>query len=112
MNRPSRTAAPRPSRAPPPKAVPACTASSVSGVGILAASANKENAQRFVDFLLSEDSQRYFVNETFEYPLAAGIPVAPGVAPLSEINNPDLSSADLADLEGTQKLLREAGVIP
>ena len=84
----------------------------VSGVGILSASDNKENAQRFVDFLLSEESQRYFVNETFEYPLAAGIPVAPGVAPLSEINNPDLSSADLADLEGTQKLLREAGVIP
>ncbi len=84
----------------------------VSGVGILSESDNKENAQRFVDFLLSEESQRYFVNETFEYPLAAGIPVAPGVAPLSEINNPDLSSADLADLEGTQKLLREAGVIP
>ena len=84
----------------------------VSGVGILSASDNQENARRFVDFLLSEESQRYFVEETFEYPLAAGIPVAEGVAPLSEINNPDLSSADLADLEGTQKLLRKAGVIP
>ena len=84
----------------------------VSGVGILSASDNQENAQRFVDFLLSEESQRYFVKETFEYPLAAGIPVAEGVAPLSEINNPDLSSADLADLAGTQKLLRKAGVIP
>ena len=84
----------------------------VSGVGILSASDNKENAQKFVDFLLSEDSQRYFVEETFEYPLAAGIPVAEGVTPLSELNNPDLSSAALSDLEGTQKLLREAGVIP
>ena len=84
----------------------------VSGVGILSASDNEKNAQRFVDFLLSEESQRYFVDKTFEYPLAAGIPVAEGVIPLSEINNPDLSSADLADLEGTQKLLRKAGVIP
>ena len=84
----------------------------VSGVGILSASDNEKNARRFVDFLLSEESQRYFVEETFEYPLAAGIPVAEGVTPLSEINNPDLSSADLADLEGTQRLLREAGVIP
>ena len=84
----------------------------VSGVGILAASDNKENAQRFVDFLLSEDSQRYFVEKTFEYPLAAGIPVAEGVTPLSEINNPDLSSSALSDLKGTQALLREAGVIP
>jgi len=84
----------------------------VSGVGILASSDNKDNARRFIDFLLSEESQRYFVEETFEYPLAAGILVADGVTPLSEVNNPDLSSAALSDLEGTQTLLREAGVIP
>jgi iron(III) transport system substrate-binding protein len=84
----------------------------VSGVGILEASDNKDKAQRFIDFLLSEESQRYFVEETYEYPLAAGIPVAAGVTPLSEINNPDISSAALSDLEGTQALLREAGVIP
>ena len=84
----------------------------VSGVGILESSDDKENAQLFVNFLLSEESQRYFVEETFEYPLAAGIPVADGVTPLSEINNPDLSSAAVSDLEGTQALLREAGIIP
>ena len=84
----------------------------VSGAGILSASDNKDNAQKFVDFLLSEESQRYFVEVTFEYPLAAGIPVAEGVTPLAEVNNPDLSSGALSDLEGTQKLLREAGVIP
>jgi iron(III) transport system substrate-binding protein len=84
----------------------------VAGVGILSASDNKENAQKFVDFLLSEESQRYFVEKTFEYPLASGIPVAEGVTPLSEVNNPDISSAALSDLEGTQKLLREAGILP
>ena len=84
----------------------------VSGVGILEASDNKDKAQRFIDFLLSEESQRYFVEETYEYPLASGIPVAAGVTPLSEVNNPDISSAALSDLEGTQALLREAGVIP
>ena len=84
----------------------------VAGVGILSASDNKENAQIFVDFLLSEEAQRYFVEETFEYPLASGIPVAEGVTPLSEVNNPDISSAALSDLDGTQKLLREAGVLP
>ena len=84
----------------------------VAGVGILSASDNKENAQIFVDFLLSEEAQRYFVEETFEYPLASGIPVAEGVTPLSEVNNPDISSAALSDLDGTQKLLRKAGVIP
>jgi hypothetical protein len=38
--------------------------------------------------------------------------VAEGVTPLSEVNNPNISSAALSDLDGTQKLLREAGVLP
>jgi iron(III) transport system substrate-binding protein len=84
----------------------------VSGVGILEESDNKDNAQQFIDYLLSDISQKYFVEETYEYPLASGIPVAEGVSPLSEINNPDLSSSALSDLEGTQALLREAGIIP
>lgn len=84
----------------------------VSGVGILEESNNKDNAQQFIDYLLSDISQKYFVEETYEYPLASGIPVAEGVSPLSEINNPDLSSSALSDLEGTQALLREAGIIP
>ena len=84
----------------------------VSGVGILEESNNKDNAQQFIDYLLSDISQKYFVEETYEYPLASGIPVAEGVSPLSDINNPDLSSSALSDLEGTQALLREAGIIP
>ena len=84
----------------------------VSGVGILEESDNKDNAQQFIDYLLSDISQKYFVEETYEYPLASGIPVAKGVSTLSEINNPDLSSSALSDLEGTQALLRKTGIIP
>ena len=84
----------------------------VSGVGILEESDNKDNAQQFIEYLLSDISQKYFVEETYEYPLASGIPVAEGVSPLSEINNPDLSSSALSDLEGTQALLRKTGIIP
>ena len=50
----------------------------VAGVGILSASDNKENAQIFVYFLLSEEAHRYFGEETFESPLASGLPVAYG----------------------------------
>jgi len=84
----------------------------VSGVGILEESDNKDNAQQFIEYLLSDISQKYFVEETYEYPLASGIPVAKGVSTLSEINNPDLSSSALSDLEGTQALLRKTGIIP
>ena len=84
----------------------------VSGVGILEESDNRNNAQQFIEYLLSDISQKYFVEETYEYPLASGIPVAERVSPLSEINNPDLSSSALSDLEGTQALLRKTGIIP
>lgn len=84
----------------------------VSGAGILSASDKKENGQKFIDYLLSTEAQQYFVEQTFEYPLLTGIPVAAGVTPLSEINNPDLTSEELSDLEGTQRLLRQAGVVP
>ena len=84
----------------------------VAGAGILSESANPGNAQKFIDYLLSDSAQQYFAAETYEYPLTGSIPASGGVIPLSEINNPDLSSQDLSDLAGSQKLIREAGLIP
>ena len=84
----------------------------VAGAGILASSDNRENAQRFIQYLLSADAQAYFVNNTYEYPLTAGTSASQSVAPLDEINNSDFSSADLSDLAGSQQLIRKAGLIP
>ena len=84
----------------------------VAGAGILASSDNRENAQRFIQYLLSADAQAYFVNNTYEYPLTAGTSAGQSVVPLAEINNPDFSSADLSDLAGSQQLIRKAGLIP
>ena len=84
----------------------------VAGAGILSESANPGNAQKFIDYLLSDSAQQYFAAETYEYPLTGRIPASGGVIPLSEINNPDLSSQDLSDLAGSQKLIRQAGLIP
>ena len=84
----------------------------VAGAGILTESDNPGNAQRFIDYLLSDSAQQYFAAETYEYPLTGSIPASGGVIPLSEINNPDLSSQDLSDLAGSQKLIRQAGLIP
>ncbi len=84
----------------------------VAGAGILSESGNPGNAQKFIDYLLSESAQQYFAAETYEYPLSGGVPASSGVVPLSEINNPDLSSQDLSDLAGSQELIRQAGLIP
>ncbi len=83
----------------------------VAGVGILDTAHNTENAEAFVRFLLSEEAQSYFANETYEYPLVPGIPTHPLLKPLSEIRTPDLDLSDLDDLEGTLRLLQEVGAL-
>ena len=84
----------------------------ISGAGVLATAENPEGAERFVAFLLSEASQEYFAEETFEYPLRAGVATHPLLPPLSEIGRPDVALADLSDLAGTTELLRSAGALP
>jgi iron(III) transport system substrate-binding protein len=83
----------------------------VAGGGILASSANADAALAFMEFLLSEQAQTYFAEETFEYPLVTGIPASETLPSLEEIEAPDIDLSDLADLEGTLELLQEAGVL-
>lgn len=84
----------------------------VAGAGILESSEHKEQAQEFLEFMLSTLAQQYFASQTNEYPLIVGIAIQPGLAPLDEINQPSISANDLADLDGTQRLLRETGILP
>jgi iron(III) transport system substrate-binding protein len=52
----------------------------ISGAGLVKAAPNKDNAIKLVEFLLSEDAQNHIVNNTFEYPMIAGISPHPLVA--------------------------------
>jgi iron(III) transport system substrate-binding protein len=83
----------------------------VAGAGILTTSPNPTAAQAFVDYLLTEESQEYFAQETYEYPLVAGVPADERLVPLEDIAAPDVDLSDLADLEGTLRLIQEAGVL-
>ncbi len=84
----------------------------VSGAGILGTAANRENAERFVEFLLGTVAQQYFAGQTFEYPLVEGVKVNRLLTPLDEIARPDIALADLSDLEGTTAILRDLGALP
>ena len=84
----------------------------VSGAGILAASNNREAAEKFLAFMLSTVGQQYFAGQTFEYPLVEGVQTQPELVPLSQVRRPNIPLKDLADLKGTQRLLRETGVLP
>ena len=83
----------------------------VAGVGILDGAKNKENAERFVKFLLSTVAQQYFASQTYEYPLVGGVKTDRLLTPLDDINNHVVDIASLDDLPGTQSLLRELGIV-
>ena len=82
----------------------------VAGAGIVAAGDN-EDAAEFVEFLLTEGSQRFFSEETKEYPLVDGIPADPAVVPLEQIEQPAVKLGELDDLEGTLELLQRSGAL-
>lgn len=84
----------------------------VAGAGILETAANRENAEKFMDFMLSQVAQQYFAGQTFEYPLVEGVKTSRLLVPLDEITRPDVLPKDMTDLEGTVKLLQETGVLP
>ena len=83
----------------------------VAGGGILDSATNTEEAEAFMDFLLSEEAQAYFAEETFEIPLAGDVDPVEGVPSLEEITVPDLDLNQLDDLEGTLELLAELGIV-
>jgi iron(III) transport system substrate-binding protein len=45
----------------------------ISGAGLVKGAPNKTNAIKLVEFLLSEEAQNHIVNNTFEYPMIAGV---------------------------------------
>lgn len=83
----------------------------VAGVGILNTSDQQDVAQQFVEFLLGEEAQQYFADETYEYPLVSGVATNAALPPLDTIQTPDLDLSNLQDLQGTTELLQDVGVL-
>ncbi|BBX16419.1 iron ABC transporter substrate-binding protein [Mycolicibacterium duvalii] len=83
----------------------------VAGVGVLKAAPNPEGAQRFAAYLVEESAQRYFAEETSEYPLAAGVEPSAQMPPLSTLQPPAVDLSELDDIEATQELLVNTGLL-
>jgi iron(III) transport system substrate-binding protein len=86
----------------------------VSGAGILHTAPNRDNAERFLEFLLSVPGQQYFASRTFEYPLVEGVATSSELLPLAELDAVavEIDLSDMADLEGTVQLLSDLGILP
>ncbi|MHC5703205.1 iron ABC transporter substrate-binding protein [Streptomyces sp. PKU-MA01144] len=85
----------------------------VAGVGLLKGADKQQSAyaQKAADFLLSAESQRYFAEETKEYPLAAGVEQAEGVPPLDSLQPPQIDLGRLDSLKATLAMLQDVGMV-
>lgn len=83
----------------------------VAGVGVLESAAENANAAAFVEYLLSDEAQRKFVETTGEYPLV-DVAGPEGLPTLAELGaGAGISLSELDSLEETVALLVEVGLI-
>ena len=66
----------------------------VSGGGILKHSPNRENAEKFLEFLLSEEAQVHIVNNTFEYPVLESVKPHPIIESFGDFKMDKTSISD------------------
>ena len=82
-----------------------------TAVSIIEGSGQRDDASALVDYLLSEASQRFFSEETFEYPLASGVEPSDQLPPLASIPT---TTIDLDRLGGglarTAELIQDSGL--
>ena len=84
----------------------------VAGAGIVEGTDREDAAREFVEWLLSEEGQRFYPEEAeeAEYPLVDGVDGPEGLPPLPELEGPDVDLGDLGpELEETLELLNELG---
>ena len=83
----------------------------VTGAGLLEGAADDADALQFIEYLVSESAQQYFVDITYEYPLIDGVAAPEGLPALESLTNPELDLSDLDSLGETTALLVEVGLL-
>jgi iron(III) transport system substrate-binding protein len=85
---------------------------SVAGAGIVDGTDDEDAAREFVQYLLSDEGQRFYAEEAeeAEYPVVDGIAPKGGIEPIANVQGPSVElDAFGAELEETLELLREVG---
>jgi len=82
-----------------------------SSAGIVAGTDQRDRAEEFIDFLLSDEAQTYFSTQTFEYPLAASVDPSQDLPGLDPDTLPQVDIDRLGDaLDGTVGLIQDSGL--
>ncbi|WP_225753892.1 extracellular solute-binding protein [Actinotalea sp. Marseille-Q4924] len=83
----------------------------VAGAGIVEGTDQPEAAAEAIAFLLSDETQQYFADETAEYPVVEGVESTTfDLPPLSELQGQQIDLNDLESLDETLALLDEVGL--
>ena len=83
----------------------------VSGAGVLKHAPNRENAVRFLEYLASDDAQRYFADGNNEWPAVPGVKVKNGaLEAMGPFKADDLAIAAIArNIPAAQKIVDRVG---
>ena len=84
----------------------------MAGAAILNTSKNRADAEKFIAYLLSPAAQKYFAEQTHEYPLVEGVQTDTNLPPLSGLHAPEIDLSNLTDLKGSLELMRQTGILP
>ena len=83
----------------------------ISGAAVLASSAHKAAAEKFVSFLVSAQAEKIIAaGDTYEYPVRPGIAPNSALEPLSQVNPAILSVVSLGNDQPAATLLQQAGL--
>lgn len=68
----------------------------VSGAGVAKNAPNRENAVKFLEYLVSPEAQKIYAEANFEYPVRQGATIHPIIADLGKLNVDPVQLADIA----------------
>lgn len=83
---------------------------SYAAIGVLKGSDNKEEALKFIDFVVSQEGQQVFSDLRAEYPLRADVTSSFDMKPYAELDPPSVPSTTFEDRENAIRLLEEVGL--
>lgn len=83
---------------------------SYAAIAVLAGSANKDEADQFVRFVVSQEGQQVFAGQRAEYPLRADVESSFHLMPFADLGAPTVAATTFADREAALHLLEEIGL--
>ncbi|MCH8558736.1 MAG: iron ABC transporter substrate-binding protein [Balneolia bacterium] len=83
----------------------------VAGLGILSSSNRQAEALKFIEFMLQDFAQQFFMNEVFEYPVKIDLGESDRMLEGMLEITPDINLDALRDLDETLRMLRQTDLL-